>query len=294
MRWRLAPVLLVCALAHPARAEDPLYIGSTELLPALPSPGIEGVEACDGTTRCVDKVIRDMTHRWRALDAECSHDAVFSLTYLLTTVAYREAVSDPQFFNDNAFVNNEDRHFANYYFEAYDRWTSGARSSVPAAWRIAFEAAEAGSVHGMGNILLGMNAHISRDLPFVLYQIGVRAPDGTSRKPDHDRVNVILNGVADTIINETAARYDESIAQGDVPGTTLDATALNQVIQAMREQAWRNAELLASTPPLLRIVVARQIETAAAAEALAIATTYGYLPGESADARDAQCAAYVE
>ena len=58
-------------------------------------------------------------------------------------------------------------------------------STRPARGR-SHDAAKGRQVTGLGNLLLGMNAHINRDLPFVLYSIGLTAPDGSSRKPDHD------------------------------------------------------------------------------------------------------------
>jgi hypothetical protein len=37
-------------------------------------------------------------------------------------------------------------------------------------------------VTGSGDLLLGISAHVNRDLPFVLASLGLVAPDGTSRK----------------------------------------------------------------------------------------------------------------
>ena len=39
-----------------------------------------------------------------------------------------------------------------------------------------------------GDLLLGMNAHINRDLAFVLAATGLIGPDGSSRKHDYDAV----------------------------------------------------------------------------------------------------------
>lgn len=292
-RVSLAVSTLILTLTHTASAQ-PLHIPTTSLLPPLPGTYTEGEVACDGTTRCVDGVIREMTRRWKRLDRACDHDAVFALTYLLTTIEYRRAVEDPAFFRDNAFVNNEDRVFANAYFAAYDAWQAGNVRAVPGAWRVAFEASEDESVTGMGNILLGMNAHIQRDLPYVLAAIGLRAPDGSSRKADHDKVNEILNRVAEAVIRESAHRYDPTIDDGDVPGTTLDSTALMQVIQGWREAAWRNAELLTlARTSLLREAVALEIEASATLAAEGIRGAYRQRSGDGAAARNAYCAGVV-
>ena len=148
-----------------------------------------------GTLQCVDTVVREMTSRFDALAARCDHKAVFSLLYLRTTEEFRRTVAEnPQFFRDPAYVNHEDALFADYYFWAMD--ATGAKfAAVPLAWQIAMDAANRREVSGAGDILLGMHAHINRDLPFVLAAMGLTHPDGSSRKPDHDKVNEILHRV---------------------------------------------------------------------------------------------------
>jgi Family of unknown function (DUF5995) len=290
-------VLLIVVLARPAvgAAEDPPFVGWSALLPALSIPyDVTSPDDCiAGRVQCVDKTIREMTRRFDPLASSCDHDAIFSLVYLRVTEEYRRTVDDPDFFEDTPFVNHEDAVFARYYFEAYDAWAAGDIADVPPAWRIAFDAARAHEVSASGNLLLGINAHVNRDLPFVLYSIGLVAPDGSSRKPDHDRVNEILNRVTDAVLAEIARRFDPAIDDTNVP-TSLDDFTLFQTLVAWRESAWRNAEALAAAPTdAAREEVAAQIEINAATEASAIvaATQYPPLSGGSA-ARDAYCAVH--
>ena len=131
------------------------------------------------------------------------------------------------------------------------------------------------------------------DLPLVLHTIGLVRPDGTSRKADHDRVNIILNRVQDDILAEIARRFDPTVDDSNLP-TSLDDAALFQTLAAWREKAWRNAELLAAAPtPGARELVVAEIEQDAAMEARAIVAATGYLPllGGGA-ARDAFCAVH--
>ena len=58
-----------------------------------------------------------------------------------------------------------------------------AAPAVPRAWAIAFGAADERAMSAAGNLALGINAHVQRDLPFVLAAIGLVKPDGSSRKP---------------------------------------------------------------------------------------------------------------
>jgi hypothetical protein len=278
----------------PSPQDDPFFLNWPAFLPAVPVDFTASTENdCPrGTVGCVDNVVREMTRRLSHL--ACAHDAPFAFVYLRTTQEYRRAVEDPHFFADNAFVNHEDTVFADFYFRAYDRYRNGNLAEVPPAWRIAFQSADARKVTGMGDILLGMNAHINRDLPFVLNAIGLVGPQGASRKPDHDKVNAVLAVVTEYVLQEAAARYDPTIDDGDVPFTTLDQEVLLSLVQAWREVAWRNAELLSAAPTLAdRLNVARLIEDQAAATALTLRTTYAYGLLRNSSSRDAYCAGHL-
>jgi Family of unknown function (DUF5995) len=285
---------LILALAAPpaAVAEDPPFVGWSALLPALSFPYDPSSpnDCIAGRTQCVDKTIREMTRRFDPLASSCDHNAIFSLTYLRVTQEYRQTIDAP-FFDDTPFVNYEDTLFAHYYFAAFDAWSAGEIEDVPPAWRVAFNAAANHSVSAAGDLLLGINAHVQRDLPLVLYSIGLVRPDGTSRKPDHDRVDIILNRVFEPVIAEIARRFDPTIDDTNLP-TSLDDATLFQTVVAWREKAWRNAEALADAPtPAARELVVAQIENDAASEARAIAASTAYLPlSGGSSARDAYCA----
>jgi hypothetical protein len=295
-RLGIVGLLAVALLLTPgaARAQDPPYVGWTGLLPGLTTefdPSSEN-DCTSGRTRCVDAVIREMQRRFDPLAAACDHDSIFALTYLRTTEEYRRAIADPAFFADTAFVNHEDAVFARYYFDAFDAWRAGSREAVPKAWAIAFRAAAEHAVTANGNLSLGINAHVQRDLPFVLAALGLVRPDGSSRKPDHDRVNVILNRVSDDVYAEIATRFDPTIDDANLPGT-LDDAGVFQIIPTWREIAWRNAERLASADSSeARARVAAEIEAYAASQAEAIRAATAYGPLQSSAARDAYCSAH--
>ncbi len=299
----LPMVLAAAALAaaQPASAQvaddtgEPLFLAWSDLLPGLTTdydPTSENL-CVRGDLRCVDAVIREMNRRFAPLARRCDHDAVFALTYLRTTEEYRRTVADdPSFFSDTAFVNHEDAVFADYYFEAYDNWHAGRFVQVPLAWAIAFDAASRRGVSGSGNILLGVSAHVNRDLPFALAAIGLVKPDGSSRKPDHDKVNRILNRVYGPVLAESARRFDPSMSSPTAEGTTIDDTTLLQLLVSWREEAWRNAERLAAAlTPTDRKLAAATIEAAAAKEAKTIVASTAYRPPLTSSApRDAYCA----
>jgi hypothetical protein len=295
-RVSLFSLLLAGLLVAPAaaRADDPPFIGWSHLLPGLTTEFVPSSEndCTAGRTRCVDAVIREMHRRFDPLARSCDHDSIFALAYVRTTEEYRRSIEDPTFFEDTAFVNHEDAVFARYYFDAYDAWHGQRRAAVPPAWAKAFDAADDRAVTATGNLLLGISAHIQRDLPFVLAGIGLVKPDGTSRKRDHDRVNVFLNRIIDDIYAEIARRFDPTIDDLNLP-TTIDEAALLQIIVGWRELAWRNAERLVSArSDWARASVAASIESLAATEADLLRLTFGYgLLGSSAS-RDAFCMAH--
>lgn len=284
-----------------SRYDDPFFLNWASYLPST-APDTYVASTADvckhGQVACVDKVIREMTDRYNALG--CDHDSTFAFTYLVTTEEYRRAIDDPAFFSDNAFINHQDALFADYYFDQFDDWHRGAIADVSPAWRIAFHAAEEQAVMGVGSLFLGMNAHINRDLPFVLAEIGLVKPDGTSRKPDHDRVNEFLAATNQYLLTEAARYLDPTLDDAEIPGTTIDNSTTVQVIVAWREQAWRNAErLVAAGSDAERAAVARQIEETAALEAVAIREAFGYnaaqsLLGQDAAARNQFCESHFE
>ena len=152
-------LLAVVAFAamQPAAAsdyDDPFFLNWPEFLPASATTFTVStdVDCRNGKNNCVDKVIREMTRRYNRLG--CDHDSTFAFTYLLTTEEYREAVEDPNFFEDNAFINNQDAVFADYYFDQFDDFHAGRIDQVSPAWRIAFQTAADQQVSGMGNVFL--------------------------------------------------------------------------------------------------------------------------------------------
>jgi hypothetical protein len=257
-----------------------------ELLPPNPNNSSEtvwpGFDSCaTGDLDCPREVILEMYERWRPLSHACDHRAVFALTYLRTTEEFLRTVqADPTFFDDPPWVNHEDAVFAELYFQAEDAY--GAGDAVPEAWRIAFDSASSPDVTGPGDLLLGMNAHINRDLPFTLAAVGLVKPDGGSRKTDHDRVNHFLNRIADPLQDELGARYDPHFTTTDAGPSPFDEIGVLQTVRAFRQGAWQNAErLVNATSEGERAQVAADIEsysTATATSILASNTVPGYGP----------------
>lgn len=243
-----------------------------------------------GERACIEEVVREMRRRFDALAAACDHKAAFAFMYLQVT----EAVGGggTSLFRDPEYLNHLDAVFAQLYFSAFDRHTRGADDDVPAAWRVAFEAADARRVTGLGDMLLGMNAHISRDLPFALAGIGLDTAEGESGRADYDRVNGLLADVQDPMLAAASDRLDPTIASFRLDALDFGATDVAELIATWRSEAYRNAQSLIAAPtPAERTRVTTRIERNAESRArvLEAATSYALL-GETTVERDRHCA----
>jgi Family of unknown function (DUF5995) len=221
----------------------------------------------------------------------CAHNSVFALAYLRMTQTYAYTRDIAGYYDDVPYMNHMDAIFARYYTDAYYNWANGSRTKVPQAWLYALDASKNKTVTGAGDLFLGMNAHINRDLPFVLYASGLVGSDGTSGKADYDAVERWLNDDTAPLLAEAAQRFDPSI--DDTNNPLVDYLTF-QMVSAWREGAWRNAELLAAAPSAAaRAVVAQNIETSANVIAQGMLTAFAVNPllGNNAT-RDAYCAAH--
>jgi hypothetical protein len=240
------------------------------------------------TYRCVDRVVREMERRYAGLWTACDHRGLFALAYLETTKEYQRASLEPGFFRNPEFVNHEDVVFARFYLDAYDNWQSGSLQRVPPAWRLAFSASTGKRVNTSGDVLLGISAHINRDLPIVLATIGLTDPvTGESRKPDHDKVNAFLARVQ--LDPAVRAAWDPTYVSG-IPGTPVTSATL-ALIQTWREAAWRWAErLLDARTPAEEADVLAQIEWYAYQVGLTLQASNSYIaPLQTSAARDSYC-----
>jgi hypothetical protein len=296
MRILLLTALIALGIPQLAPAEDPPLVNWPALLPALAPPFTESTfETCkDGSPRCLDHTLHELRRRIADHDASCSDLALFPRNYRVVTEFYQR-LAGTGFFADDHYVAREDAIFAELFFAAEDAWLRGERDKVPEAWRIGFEAAERKEVQGAGNLLLGINAHVQRDQPYMIAGLGLVDPEGRSRKPDHDKFNELLNLAYDDVIAQAIEWDDPDLAMYDVPGTKVDDFGLFQIIATWREGVWRNAERLVSArSDAERKLVAESIERNAAEWANWIRREFRYGGPFTRARRDALCAKRAE
>lgn len=161
------------------------------------------------SVKCIDVEISRLRSLQRRFG--CDHRGVFSTTYLELTRELRQTLAKrPHFFTDPKYLYREDALFANVYFNSVKAWFGGR--PVPEAWQVAFETAAKGDVNGAQDMLLGINAHVQNDMPFVLAALGQRRPNGDTRKPDHDRMTDVLDAAYERVVRSIEDRFDPFMA----------------------------------------------------------------------------------
>ena len=290
----LGALLTGPATAGAARA-DVLYVPWSSQLEGWTNEFVptSANDCVAGRDVCVKHTVQELNRVLQDTGTGCHGHAVFALAYTRITQTFGWSADQPNYYEDVAFANHQSAVFAKYYTDAWTNWRNGNRAAVPRAWLIAFDAGAAGKVKGTGDLLLGMNAHINRDLPYVIASVGLVAPDGSSRKPDFDKVEDFLAKATKPLVAEAAQRFDPSMDDNQDP---LDAAAslMMQLVSVGRENAWRNAEALVSAPtPAARALVEAKIENDANATAKALLAAQSYLPPLTTSAgRQAHCAAH--
>jgi hypothetical protein len=279
-RARLAALVVFVAafVCAPSARADSLLVPNLNWTALLPPAGDTTADVQPGpvptcevpTVACIDTQIERLTAIRDSFG--CDHRGVFATTYLELTKAIRQLLDDePNILADPEYLYFEDALFANFYFEEIEDWDQS--EPVAPAWRIAFQQAESGQITGAQEMLLGINAHVQNDMPLVIAALGVREPDGTSRKPDHDAMNEALNRGYAPVIKAVRERFDPTMSLTNPDGlVTIDDIVGLELARVWREQVWRNAErLLAAKSDAQRAEVIRGMEANAAAWAQGIA-----------------------
>jgi hypothetical protein len=285
-------VLLACAGTATA-SDHPANVPWETFLPALPASAKvqpHSVPFCRvASFRCIDTEVRRLRNAQRTF--RCDHRGVFATTYLeLTRTLRRELRRQPKLFHWSRYLYVEDALFADVYFNTLRNDRRG--KAVPPAWRIALDTARSGEVNGAQDMLLGINAHVQNDMPFVVASLGLRTRKGETRKPDHDVMNKVLDTAYEPVVHAIARRYDPFVSTTNADWDPLDDVGGLEMVKGWREQVWRNAERLVNAKSdAERSQIATQIQQYAAGWARMMATPQ--TPGARAK-RDAYCTARLK
>ena len=149
-------------------------------------------------------------------------------------------------FEDTAWVSTLMDNFGEYYFRALEAYES-EQANPPAAWRIAFKAAQNPHTHVLQNLVLGVNAHINYDLVFALSDILAHewqqlSPEQRKmRYRDHCHVNDIIYHTIDEVQDQVIDRFEPEYGLVDKVLGPIDEWMTSLLISDWREEVWEHA-----------------------------------------------------
>jgi len=194
--------------------------------------------------------------------------AQFLVIYLQVTRSVAAELATPGFFIDTEWMANYCVGFVNYYRVAVYNWEVGNMDAVPVAWAIAFQHQQKRDLLLVQNALLGINAHILRDLPHIIADEKVY-PDTSNKHEDSTKINDILIPIYQIV--------ETSLIQFYAP--VLNLTSFDLIIdwasvtgiELERQKAFWLAVVLDEADSVTNYVVSGYLETSSTAAATIIA-----------------------
>jgi hypothetical protein len=180
----------------------------------------------------------------RATDLERRRDSrcVFTHAYALMTRQLAEELPTAAL-DDPDWVVAIAEAFAGRYFATLDTYDQG--EEIPPAWRAVFETICPRRTSVVEDLLFGVYAHIVRDLPHTLVEVGLVDPEGRSRIADHQALTAVVGSSIDGIQDAVSRRYGPYVGFLDQVGKRYDEILTDYGIRLSRGMAWYNAERLA-------------------------------------------------
>ncbi len=195
----------------------------------------------------VDQFLSALTQLESALREH--HDArlVFAAVYRVLTTHAKEDVEEG-LFDDSEWATALTVNFGNRYRQAFYDYEIGNLGDVPIAWKIAFDAAAAENATVFQLALLGVHAHVNRDLPYAIAAVTPNV-ERERRFQDYVVTNDLVVGAILDIERLLGQEFAPALANLDEALGDFDAELLRIVLSQWRYRAWRNAQLFDVTLP---------------------------------------------
>jgi hypothetical protein len=177
-----------------------------------------------------------------AYEARRDSRCVFTHAYAFMTRRLREELPGAELADPDWIVALAEA-FGALYVGAVTAWDDD-RASVPPGWRSVFETICPKRTSPVEDLVFAMGAHIIRDLPHALVQVGVTDPQGRSRIGDFHAINRIMGDTVDDMQSEIGERYAHYLRWLDRVGRAEDELLSNYGIHVSRGMAWYNATRL--------------------------------------------------
>lgn len=189
--------------------------------------------------------MQSFVQRW---DEAADRKAVFLRCYSMMTANMLAAIERGEF-TDRDWVDRLLHRFADYYFDALDRYER-TPAAAPAVWRLAHDATRDPATLPLQHLLLGVNAHINYDLVLTLADLlepewgALSAPQRAARYRDHGHVNRVIARTIDAVQDEVLEPAMPGMSLLDVLMGPLDEYLIARLITGWREDVWQNAARL--------------------------------------------------
>lgn len=214
----------------------------------------------------IDDVVAGLAGIVRDAAAAADRAGYFAALYRQVTVEVREGIRSG-LFDDGPRMDRFDTLFGNRYFEAYDAWWRDR--SGPRCWREAFGLLDDPGTVIIQHVVLGVSAHINLDLAIAAARTG--PGDGIyALRRDFLLINDILGRVA-LAVQDAVGDVSPLLSLLDQAGARTDERILDFSIRQAREEAWRNAVLLAHQDEAEREATRERLDVRAAVLARLIA-----------------------
>jgi hypothetical protein len=179
-----------------------------------------------------------------ALDFERRKDSrcVFTYAYAFMTSSLKERLPGAALDDPDWIVTLAER-FAGLYVTAVTAWDED-RERVPGGWRSVFETICPKRTSPFEDLVFAMAAHIIRDLPHALIQVGLEDANGRSHIRDFHAINKIMGDTVDDMQSRIGERYAHYLRWLDRVGRAQDELLSNYGIHVSRGMAWYNATRL--------------------------------------------------
>lgn len=164
--------------------------------------------------------------------------AIFAAMYVVLTRNARSRIEDG-YFADGQWVAAFMVAFGNYYRQAFFDYETGNLERVPGPWRVSFDASKSGGVTVFQHAILGIHAHINRDMAYAIADV-TPYRERSRRLPDFVRTNRFIVESIDEV-EDAVASYNPDLGALDAQLNRQDEKLLKQTLSRWRFRAWREA-----------------------------------------------------
>ena len=207
----------------------------------------------------VDDVAAGLGALDRQFRAARDRRGLFVTTYIATTHTIGQWV-DRGIFKDARAMTRYVVAFANAYRRALADSVAGERNRVPVSWQQSFDACGDRNRSGFQCLMLGVNAHMNRDLPYAVIEAEVDV-NCTSCYQDYVRIDDVLRLNIPLVRRRIADAYGAELPLVQRWFGRLGDARMMRSFERARRNSWEFAQLLArADTDLARAAVDRVIE----------------------------------